>query len=200
MKALNFIPAAFVAVALSASSVFAQEAPAPSPAPVAVDHVVYLARLPTPAELMKGAETQRAAIERIDQTSAQITVTYKYAGGRKVTFAYTLLSAVAADVPVLTSTAPVVTAQAPSPDVTVVPPPPTTTIVYTTPAPEVVYYERPVRYYDPAWDWVSPLALGVSLGWVWHGGHYYDRGYYGHGWRGGHYDAWRGGHHGGRRH
>ncbi|MBI2518557.1 MAG: hypothetical protein HYV95_16905 [Opitutae bacterium] len=191
MKVLNFIPAALVAAALSASSLFAQEAAAPSPAPVAVDHVIYLAKLPTPAELMKGAETQHATIERIDQTSAQITVTYQYSSGRKVTFAYTLLSAVAADVPVLTSTAPVVSAPAPSPDVTVVAPPPTTTVVYTTPPPPVYYYERPVRYYDPAWDWVAPLAVGVSLGWVWHGGHHYDRAYHGHGWRGGHHGGWR---------
>lgn len=196
MKTLPFIPAAVVAVALSVLPVFAEDAAPVSPAPAAVDHVVYLAKLPTPAELIKGAGQQHTTIERIDQTSAQITVTYQYSSGRKVTFSYALLSAVAADVPVLTP-APTeslenVTAAPPPPR-----PPPSTTVVYTTPPPPVVYYERPVRYYDPAWDWVAPLAVGVSLGWVWHSGHDHYR----HGWHGGHRGYWHGGHHGGwRRH
>jgi len=44
-----------------------------------------------------------------------------------------------------------------------------------------VYYESPsyVRYYDPAWDFWAPLAIGVGLGWGFGGhGHYYG-GYHG---------------------
>lgn len=192
MKAFTIIPTAVVAVALSIAPAFAEDTAPVTPAPAAVDHLIYLAKLPTPAELVKGAEQQHSTIERIDQTSAQITVTYRYSSGRKVTFSYALLSAVSADVPVLTP-APT----EPPPVVTVAPPPAAPTIVYTSPPPEIVYYRRPVRYYDPAWDWVAPLAVGVSLGWVWHGGHDHYR----HGWSGGHHGGWRGGHHGGwRRH
>jgi hypothetical protein len=193
MKTLPLIPAVIVAVALSAPGVFAEDVTPVSPAPAAVDHVVYLAKLPTPAELIKGAERQRSTIERIDQTSAQITVTYRYSSGRQVTFSYALLSAVAADVPVL-KPAP---AESLENGTVAPPPPPPTTVVYASPPPPAVYYKRPVRYYDPAWDWVAPLAVGVSLGWVWHGGH--DHHY--PGWHGGHRGYWHGRHHGGwRRH
>jgi len=158
-------------------------APAPAPAvsvaePAVVDHVVFLARLPTPAELMTGAEVQGTPIARMDQTSDRILVVYQYAGGRNVTFAYTLLSSAGSAPapvaqPVSTTSYAVVGATAP------------TTVVYAEP--ERVYYSpspRYVRYYDPAWDFWAPFAVGVGFGWI--GGH---GGYHG-GWHGGHHGGW----------
>ena len=187
----NFLPAALLAFAVTGSFALGQDASAPAttPAPAAnvaalpiVNHLVYLARLPTPAELMKGAAAQGSTISRIDQTSDSIVVVYQYANGRTDTFGYTLLSAatttenttqIAAQPGVSAPAATVVYAQ---------PVPQTTTVVYRDP--ETVYYRpRYVRYYDPVADFWGPLALGVGIGWIgghdsWHGG-WHGRG----GWR-----------------
>ncbi len=167
-------------VASSADATSASAAVAPATAmpaePVTFDHLVYLARLPSPAELQQGAKVQGATIARIDQTSDRIVVVYEYSNGRTVTFAYTLLSA-AANYPT-----PVARTDAPAPASPVVytPSVPAPQVVYTQP--ETVYYTPSyVRYYDPAWDFWTPLALGVGIGLI--GGH-------GHGWYGG----WHGGH------
>ena len=146
--------------------------------PAVINHVVYLAKLPTPAELMKGAELQGIKIARIDQTTDRMVVAYEYSGGRTVTFAYTLLTAVAAY--------PAPAAGAATPPATVVysQPAPATQVVYTQPS-TVYYTPRYVSYYDPAWDFWGPLALGVGIGLI--GGH--DGGWHG-GWHGGHGGGW----------
>ena len=190
MKIINLLSTVLLVAAVSSPLALAQEKAGPAPAaalvaePAVIDHVVYLARLPTPAELIKGAETQGTSIARMDQTADRILVVYQYAGGRTVTFAYALLSS--------TGNAPVAVApQASSTTYTVVGATTPTTVVYTEP--ERVYYSpRYVRYYDPAWDFWAPFTVGVGLGWM--GGHS------GHGWYGGHGGGWRGGHQGGRRH
>ena len=153
-----------------------------SPEPAAIDHVVYLSKLPTPAELMQGAKTQGIAITRIDQTSDRMVVVYQYSGGRTSTFAYTLLTT---------------DANYPAPVASSAVSAPASTVTYTqTPQvvyaqPETIYYTpRYVRYYDPAWDFWTPLALGVGIGLIgghghgWYGGHGWSGG--GHGWHGGH--------------
>ena len=180
MKTMNYFAAALLAAGISGPLALAQDNVAPAPAapsvaePAVIDHVVYLARLPSPAELMKSAETQGTPIARIDQTSDRILVVYQYAGGRTVTFAYTLLSA-AGSVPAPAgqpaSTATYTTAPAP-----------TATVVYAQPDP-VYYSPRYVRYYDPAWDFWAPFAVGVGFGWL---------GVHGSGHGGGH---WHGGRH-----
>ena len=191
MKNNFLLPAALLAAVVSAPLMLAQDAAAPAatPAPAAsvstlpvVNHLVYLAKLPTPAELMKGAAAQGSTITRIDQTSDSIVVVYQYANGRTDTFGYTLLSAATT----LENGAPVaVQPGTPAPAPTVVyaqPVPQTTTVVYRDP--ETVYYTpRYVRYYDPVADFWGPLALGVGIGWIgghdsWHGG-WHGRG----GWR-----------------
>lgn len=169
--------------ATSASAAVDSSAPLPAE-PVTFDHVVYLARLPAPAELMQGAAKQGSTIARMDQTSDRIVVVYAYSGGRTVTFAYTLLSA-AANYPVPATRA--TATPAPASTVVYTQTTPVTQVVYTQP--ETVYYSsRYVRSYDPAWDFWTPLALGVGIGLI--SGH-------GHGWSGGH--GWHGGHagHGG---
>ena len=181
MRAAQDVPSS--ADATSADAAVASPA-AVSPETGAIDHVVYLAQLPTPAALLNGAQAQGITISRMDQTGDRLVVVYEHTGGRTVTFAYTLLSSVASGS---------------TPTVASAPTKPVSTAVYTqeVPAtrvvydePERVYYSsRYVRYYDPAWDFWAPLTLGVGIGLI--GGH-------GHGWYGGGH-GWHGGGHGGHR-
>ena len=170
----------------SASAVVDAVSPVASE-PAVINHVVYLAKLPTPAELIKGAEVQGIKIARIDQTTDRMVVAYEYSGGRTVTFAYTLLTAVASyPVPAVS------TGTVPAPAGTVVysQPAPATQVVYAQPG--TVYYAPQYAYasYNPAWDLWAPLAIGVGIGW--YGGYYGGHGGY-YGGHGGYY----GGHGGG---
>lgn len=196
MKTSSLFPVALLAAVFAGSAAFAQDNPpapaAAAPAPKApaagsltelptANHLVYLAQLPSAADLTEGAAARGITITRIDQTKESIVVVYKYSDGRLDTFAYTLLSAanspdrplVAAGQPTTMPQSSVVYTQSPPPTTT------TTTIVYTS-EPETVYYRpRYVRYYDPAYDFWGPLALGVGIGWIGHGGHNgcYDHGH-----------------------
>jgi len=179
---------------LAAPRAFAQEQAAPAadkPAPDAgvtelppVNHLVYLAQLPTPAALIKEAAAQGATVQRIDRTNDSVVVVCKYADGHTDTTGYTTLSAAStqeepAAVVAATDAAPRV-----APTVTLVSAPPTTTVVYSD-AP-AVYYEPRYRYYDPYDNFWAPLALGIGIGWVsgGHGGYYH--GHYSHGFSHGH--------------
>ncbi|HVU16271.1 MAG TPA: hypothetical protein VHD32_05080 [Candidatus Didemnitutus sp.] len=196
MKIPTFIPATILALGLSASVAWAADA-APAPAATempSVDHVIYLAHLPAPGELVQGAEAQHAKIDRMDQSNDRIVVTYSYANGRSVTFAYTLLSSIGAQPQMALSAQP---ASAPAPVAATVPSTATyvaqqpSTVVYTQPS--TVYYEPAYSYYDPVWDFWAPVAIGVGLGWGWHGGWHsgYHSGWHGGGWHGGgHVGGW----------
>ncbi len=195
MKTNFLLPSLLLAVGMTSSSVWAEDIVRPTPVPViaadadrnsvdepaVIDHVVYLAKLPTPDELVRGADLKGTPIMRMDQTTDRIVVVYQYAGGRTVTFAYSLLSTAgssrAAGAP-QRSTADYSVVQPP-------PPPPVTTVIYAD-SPRV-YYEPRVRYYDPAWDFWTPLAVGIGLGWGF-GGHGHGYGY-GGGWHG--HGGWR---------
>ena len=191
MKAVN-LTAVLLAAAVSSTAAFAQNNPAPaapapgitgvSPAPaapIAINGYVYVEKLPTPTQLMTEAEAEHLTISRMDQSATRIVVVYQYPDGRSRAFAYTTTAPAATDQ--------VVTANAAGATYTLVAPPARqTTVVYSEPATRVVYYESPryERYYDPAWDFWAPLAIGVGLGWGFGGhGHYYG-GFHGHG--GGH--------------
>jgi len=191
MKTSSFLTASLLATALTVSSAFAQStapaaaAPAPAKPDAAptgsdlppVNHLVYLAKLPSPASLMKEAAAQGLTIARIDRTDDSIIVTYKYADGHTDTTGYTTLDAAT------TTESPAVAATpaAPAPGTPV-----TTTVLAGQPAPGytvVSYQPAPVyygpRYYydDPFW---APLALGVGLGFIvgGHGGYYHGGGHY----------------------
>jgi hypothetical protein len=197
MKTSFLVPAALLAAAILSPLALAQNngtaapgaAVSAAPENIAIDHVIYLARLPAPAELVQGAEAQHAKIDRMDQSSDRIVVSYSYANGRTVTFAYTLLSAIGAQ-PATTFTTgqpavgpgAVTYAAAPSQP---------STVVYTSPQ-QVYYTPAYSTYYDPVWDFWAPLAVGVGLGWGWHGG-WHGGGWHGGGWHGG--GSWHGGHH-----
>jgi len=180
----------------------ATEAPA-SPAP---SRIIYAPRLPSVAELMNVAAAQGLGVERVDQTTNQITVTYK-SGSQLSTVVYNLLPAVgspAVATPALQATAPVqgtmiVQSAAPVQQ--------GTTVISTTPAPVVVYQQPETVYYrsdpyyynDPyyyPWGWVAPVALSVGFGYY-YGGYY---GYHGHGGYYGHGGGYHGGGHGGGHH
>ena len=198
-KTSSLFPVALLAAVFAGSAAFAQNNPpapaaaAPAPKALAVgsltelpaaNHLVYLAQLPSAADLTEGAAARGITITRIDQTKESIVVVYQYSDGRLDTFAYTLLSAAnSSDRPRVADGQPTTMPQS-SVVYTQSPPPNTTTIVYTS-EPETVYYRpRYVRYYEPAYDFWGPLALGVGIGWI-SGGHHHH-GDYGHGHGGRH--------------
>ena len=153
--------AGLLGTALAAESETTASPATPAPAP---DRTVFAPRLPSPAELTAIAAAQGQSIERIEQTASQVTITTKTPDGRTTTVLYQLLST-AGNAPARVATAPRATV----------------TSVVVQEEPEVVYAPR-YRYYssyDPVWDYWPPLALGIGLGWSFHGG-------YGHGHSGWH--------------
>jgi len=183
MKTSSLFPAIFLAAAVSGSIALAQDKPSPAPdapppapvaqassAPVAINGYVYVAKLPTPTQLLADAEAEGLTIARMDQSADRMVVVYQYADGHTRTFAYMPASA-QGSAPV--TQAPLVTSNATYTVVSVPPPP---SVVYTSPPP-VYYSSRYYRSYDPAWDFWAPLTLGIGLGWV-SGGHH---SWHGHG-------------------
>ena len=151
------LPAAILAVGVRAQTVqTASPAPAaPTVAPavaLAPNQTVYAQRLPSVNELTNIATAQGLAIERIEQSAAQVTVVYRYANGQTNTVAYLLLPGVAA-----TST-PVVA--------TTTPPP---AVVYEA-APRIVYYDGYGPYYPYPGYWYPPVS--IALGFGYRGGFY----------------------------
>jgi hypothetical protein len=144
----------FIAVAaIAAAGLFTTAALADTPSAPSANEVVYVPQLPSASELTKAASAQGVTVERIDQTSSQITVTYKYSNGQVNTVAYQpLASADSNTVPTPTTAAPAVAVAAPA------------TVVYTTPG----YYYDPYPYYG--WGWYPPVALRVGVGFGFHGG------------------------------
>ena len=180
MKTLTLL----LAVAITGSTVLAQSNPSAAPAPAntaaspaVIKQFVYLAKLPTPAELISDAQAQGITVSRIEQNDDRIVVSYQYSDGTSQTYAYKLLSSAGG----ATATAPAVE------NMTVVSaPPPPPRVVYVEREP--VYYSGPryVRYYDPVWDFWAPVSLGINLGWH-SGGGYYRSGFSGgHDRHGGH--------------
>lgn len=144
----------FIAAAIAAAGLFSTGALAQTPAaPASPNEVVYVPQLPSAAELTKAAAAQNITIERIDQTSSQIVVTYKYPTGQENTVAYEPLSSASG-------------VAAPASSTTAAPASSTTTVVYSAP-----YYTYP--YYPYYWGWYPPVAVGIGFGF--HGG--------GWGWR-----------------
>jgi hypothetical protein len=146
-------------------------APAPQAA-TAPNEVIYLPTLPTAADLIHAAAASRGvAIQKIDQTSSQITVVYKFDNGQINTISYQLIAAGdSGAVPVASASG--------------VPAP-------ATPAPTVVYQTYPGPYYYAAaapypgyyWPdyWLAPLAVGLDIGFRggYHGGWYHGGGHRG---------------------
>ncbi len=144
--------------------------------------LVYTPRLPSAVELTNVAGAQGLTIDKIVQTTSQMTVVYRNASGQTNTVAYVLLPS--AGSPVAQTTTVVSAPATPAPQV-VYAAAPTTQVVYYTPAPA----PAPVYYYDPFYypsyysGWYAPVALSVGFGLGYHSG--------GHG--GG---SWHGGGHG----
>jgi len=182
MKTNSIIATVAFTTTLLAGGAFAQsteQAAAPAaPAPVAVapaspmpapNSVIYIPRLPTPAELSSAATAQGLAIAKMEVTGDHVTVVYQSGNGQTNTVSYQLLSSAGM------APAPAATAAAPTAVV-----PATTTVIYDRPG----YYYDPF-YYGWGWPWYGPVA--VSLGFNYHYGHFY----------GGHWGGRGGGHFGG---
>ncbi len=145
--------------------------------------LVYSPRLPSAVELTNVAGAQGLTIDKIVQTTSQMTVVYRNASGQTNTVAYVLLPS--AGGPVIPVPATVSAPATPAPQV-VYAPAPTTQVVYYAPepAPAPVYYYDPFYYPSYYNGWYAPVALSVGFGIGYHSG-----------WHGG--GGWRGGHGGG---
>jgi hypothetical protein len=138
-------------------------------AAVTPNQIVYAQRLPSVTDLTNAAAAQNITIDRIDQTSSQITVAYRYANGQINTVAYLLLPPAGAAA--ASSTAPVLTPSTPAP-----------AVAYNA-TPRVVYYDDYNDYWPGYYPyyWYPPIAFRVGLGFNYH---YGFRGGFG-GFRGG---------------
>ena len=134
------------------------------------DQVIYQAQLPDPSELAKTLTAHGIAIERITQTSNQVSLVYRTADRHIHLVVYLLLpGATASNTP---ATVPATITQPPG---AVVPPAASPTVVYTASAPDVVYGYDPFYglFYDPfyyPWGWPGYVSFGFGLG-------YYNFGY-----------------------
>jgi len=145
----------------TAVAVVSPASPMPTP-----NSIIYIPRLPTPAELSGAAAAQGLTIAKMEQTSDHITVVYQYASGQMNTVSYQLLASA--------GVAAASVASAPATATAVVPA--STTVVYPSPA----YYYDPYYYgYGWGWPWYAPVAVSVGFG-------YHYGGFYGGHW-GGHF-------------
>jgi len=141
-------------------------APSPSVAPIVApatavtpNQIVYAQRLPSVTELTNAAAAQGLTIEKIEQTSAQITAVYRYGNGQINAVAYLLLPAAGAVA---------------SPVVTSVPTPstPAPAVAYYESAPNAVYYNDSYGYWPGYYPyyWYPPVSFRVGLGFNYHYG------------------------------
>ena len=161
MNKTHFILTAALAAATFGTGVYAQTAagtptPPPQAAPTpAPNEVIYLPKLPTATELVNAASSSRGvAIQKIDQTSTQITVVYRFDSGQVNTVSYQLIGGIDS------SAAPVASANGVPTPSTAAP-----TVVYTAyPAPQYYPYSYGPYpgYYWPGW--VAPFAIGLDFG------------------------------------
>ena len=177
----------------------------------APDRIIYLGKLPTPAELTRDAAARNASIVRMEQTDKHIVVFYQTLGGNITADAYELMSTAGVPVAPSVPTAPTVSTVPAAPSAPAlsapaapvvslaVPAGPPTVVVPTSPAPPVGYYEYPApsyyysypayypSYYGyPSLGWYAPFGVNLSFGW--RGGVRY-----GGGFRGGYRGGYRGG-------
>ena len=175
MKTTPFLTVSVLTAVLFAAGAFAQNSEpagppaaaspaAPLPAP---DQVIYIPRLPSPAEVTSAAVAQGLKIEKIAETAGQITVVYQRSDGQISTVAYQLLPAAGTPSTATAATATVVAAQP--------------AVVYASPAP--AYYYDPY-FYDP-WPWFGGVFFDVGVGHGFHHG----------GFRGGGFNRGGGFHH-----
>lgn len=153
----------------------AAEIAAPAPA----DRVVYSTQLPSVPQLMQMAQAQGTTVLNVNQTSAEVTVTYRLANNSTRTVSYQLL-------PTPTTTA--TSAEPVTPSVQSPPPAPEPVQIVEVPAPEtrVVYryYDRYDPFYDDPFYWPRRAPISVNLGFGWDFGHrHYRHRHHRHHWR-----------------
>lgn len=148
------------APATSSSPVVMPSTPAPAVAPATAaatpatpNQIVYTPRLPSAAELTDAAKAQGLAVERIEQSAAQIVATYRNSNGQVNVVCYQTLPPTGTPAEVVS-----------------VPASPPPTVVYQAP-PRVVYYD----YYDPFYYpysrvWYPPVSVRFGVGFGHRGG------------------------------
>lgn len=182
MKANLLVP---LAAALGVTALSAQEQPPPDPppppAPPALaspsaapvpERVIYLPHLPSVEELTHSAGVQGLMVVNLQQTSTEVTVTYRTRDNTTRTIAYRLLPTDAGTPESLES--PVAAPAEPAPQVV--------QVVEVAPPPPTVIY----RIYDPFRDDPffadshyfrrrAPVSIHLGVGWSsgprYHGGH-----------------------------
>jgi hypothetical protein len=177
MNTTKFTAAAALAAALLSTGVFAQsvtQAPAPVAAPVP-NEVIYLPQLPTAADLIAATGAGHGVtIQKIDQTSTQITVVYRFDSGQTNTVCYNLIAAAGAGMTPAAAVGAVPTPTTPAPNVAYGPGAP----YYYSEAPANGYY--PANDYYPAYGyypaWYPPVVLGLGFDWGFRGGWGYHGG------------------------
>lgn len=161
-----------------------QNAPAPAAeisSPARADRVVYSIQLPSVPQLMQMAQAQGTTVLNVNQTSAEITVTYRLADNSTRTVSYQLLPAQATTATSAEPITPVV--QTPPP------PPPAPVQIVEVPAPETRviyrYYDRYDPFFDDPFYWPRRAPVSVHLGLGWDFGHrpYRHHHYRHHHWR-----------------
>lgn len=158
---------------------------APAPAPMQIDGLIHVQKLPSSAQLMADAEAEGMSVTRMEQLPDRTIVTYRYASGNVRTFAYTTTLPEDPDTAtrsVGTDTPP------PAPTSNYAAPAPNYTVIYSEPAP-VYYAPRYAPAYDPYWPTTS-VSIGLGFGRTFGG---YGRGYYGPSryYSPSHHDHWR---------
>jgi len=186
--------AALAAASLTSGALAQTSSPAPAtpsteisattPLPTP-NEIVYVPRLPTPADITKGAQVKSISVERISQTNSQVDVVYRTAEGKIDTTSYRLLADAGTAGPTTTSS--VAVPSSPAPAVAIAGTTTPSTVVYT-PAPATRVYYYPDYYYDYPGYWYPPVSFGIGIG-------YRSYGYYGY--RGGYRVGYRGGFHSG---
>ncbi len=161
-KSVATLVLAVAGLAGSASAQAPQPATSPAPAVAAAPNkIIYTPRLPNATELTNVATAQGLTVDRIEQTSTQVTVVYKLASGQTNTVAYQLL-------PTAGNT----------PTQSIASPTPAPAMVYE-PAPRVYYYDTyGPDYYYPGY-WYPPVSLSLGFGFrggSFHGG--FGRGFH----------------------
>ncbi|MBA4138339.1 MAG: hypothetical protein C0518_13585 [Opitutus sp.] len=196
-RTLTFLSLGLAGLAVGASalaqdaSIAAEQQVQPSPAaeiaaPARADRVVYSVQLPSVQQLTDMARAQGTTVVNVNQTSSDITVTYRLNDNSTRVVSYQLLPTQNSSAPVPGQAEPFVSAPLPPPPapvqiVEVAPPPPT--VVYR-------YYDRYDPFYDdPFWRPRAPISVNLGFGWGYRGGHYYG-GHYRHHHRSGHHRRW----------
>ena len=181
MKTRRFLATAVLIAGSFVSGAYSEEPSGPPPpAPPLVEgenvpavqqpanQIIYSQRLPTAQELSNAAARQGLIIVRIEQTAAQVSVSYKGTNGQITTVFYQILPQ-----------------GNPTGSTLVLPSTPAPAVAYAAAPSRVIYYDYDPYYYYPWYGFGYPsISVGFGLGHGFRGG-FHGRSFYGGSFRGG---------------